>query len=68
MVPSTKIGPVSPCLLIPHDMVHFAGWSDISIILCGFSEVQILMFCLFAHSLRWKWASSLNHRQSKVVE
>jgi hypothetical protein len=28
---------VGPCLLILHHMVHFAGWSDISTTVCGFS-------------------------------
>jgi hypothetical protein len=29
-VPSTKIGPISPCLLTAHHAVHFVGWSDLS--------------------------------------
>jgi len=35
--------------------------------LCGFSEVQKLVFCLFMNQSKWKWALSLNHRQSKVA-
>jgi len=38
IVPSTKIGIISPCLLTAKHMVHFAGWCDVSVTLCGFSE------------------------------
>jgi len=34
---------------------------------CVFSEAQNIVFCLFTNPLRWKWASSLNHEQSKVA-
>jgi hypothetical protein len=40
VVLSTKIGPISHCLLTAHQMVHSAGWSDIFTTLCGFSEVH----------------------------
>jgi len=64
MVPSKKIG---PCLLITHHTVHFAAWSDVSTTLCGFSDVQNLVFCSFTNQAKRKWASSLNHRQLKVA-
>jgi hypothetical protein len=49
MKPSTKIGPVSPCLMTAHHTVIFTRWSDVFMILCGFSEVQNLVFCLLTH-------------------
>lgn len=67
MVSSTNIGPESPCLLIAHHTVDFAGWSDVSMTLCEFLEAQNIVFCLFTNPSRCKWASSLNHKQSKVV-
>jgi len=30
MVPSTKITPISPCLLTAHHMVYLVGWNDVS--------------------------------------
>jgi hypothetical protein len=54
-------------LLIAYHVVHFAGWSDASTTLNGFLKAENLVFCLFMNSLRWKWPSSLNNWQSKVV-
>jgi hypothetical protein len=34
-------------LLIALHTVHFVGWSDISMTLCGFSEAHNLVFRLF---------------------
>jgi hypothetical protein len=34
--------------------MHFAGWSDVSMNLCGFSETQNLVFCFFMKPSRWK--------------
>jgi len=56
-VASIKISPVSPWSLTAHHAVYFAGWSDISVTLCGFSEAQDLVFCFLKNPLRWKWAS-----------
>jgi len=67
MVPSIKISSINPYLLTEHHMVHFAGWSDVSVILYEFSGAQNLIFWLFMSPVRWIWAASLNHRQSKVV-
>jgi hypothetical protein len=59
-------GQSDKCLLIALHTVHFAGWSDVPITLCWFSETQNLMFRFFtnpsgnwlAHytigSLRWR--------------
>jgi len=30
-------------------------------------KAQNFMFCLFINTMRWKWNSSLNHRQPRVV-
>jgi hypothetical protein len=38
LVPSTNIGPLSPCLLITHHTGHFVGWSHVCTTMCGFSE------------------------------
>jgi hypothetical protein len=46
------------CIL--QDVVTFPS-------LCGFLEARNLVFCLFTNLSRWKWASSLNHWQSKVA-
>jgi len=62
-VPSTEISPGNLCFLIVQHKVHFAGWSDVSTTLCGFSEAQNLVL-LFMNPLRWKWALSLNHSLS----
>jgi hypothetical protein len=40
MVSSIKIGPTRYCLPIAHNMVHFAGWSDVSMTMRGCSEAQ----------------------------
>jgi len=55
-MPSTKISPLSLCLLTTQYMVHFARWSDVSTTLCGFSETLNFMFCLFKNPSRWEWA------------
>jgi len=58
MVPSTKIVLIGPCLMIVHYTVHFAGWSDVSMTLFGFSEAQKLVFYLLMNPSWRKWDSS----------
>jgi len=68
MVLSTKIGLLSPRLLAdctPHGEFFRMEWCLHD---CGFSVAQKLMFCFFISPRKWKWASSLKHRQCKAVE
>jgi len=64
--PSTGIGSVNPCLLIAHITVHFAGWNNVSTAVWIFRGPNLVSW-LFTNPSRWKWASSLNHRQSVVT-